>query len=103
MANTASAISSPAPGPTMPTPITRPDAASAISLVSPSERPIVAARPDEVVICDSTTIDFYRLASAALDGLPRTGQPEMGKDPLNDGRVLDRGDELHPPGTARTA
>ena len=27
----------------------------------------------------------------------------MGKDPLNDGRVIDRGDELHPPCTARTA
>jgi len=27
----------------------------------------------------------------------------MGEDALNDGRVLDRGDELHPPGTARTA
>ena len=26
----------------------------------------------------------------------------MGEDPLNDGRVLDRGDELHPPGTAWT-
>jgi hypothetical protein len=26
----------------------------------------------------------------------------MGEDPLNDGRVLNRGDELHPPGTART-
>ena len=23
----------------------------------------------------------------------------MGEDPLNDGRVLNRGDELHPPGT----
>jgi len=34
---------------------------------------------------------------------PRTGQPEMGKDPLNHGRVVDRGDQLHPPGAARTA
>ena len=24
----------------------------------------------------------------------------MGEDPLNDGRVLNRGDELHPPGSA---
>jgi kynureninase len=27
-------------------------------------------RPDTVAICDSTTIDFYRLASAALDARP---------------------------------
>jgi len=26
----------------------------------------------------------------------------MGDDPFNDGRVLNRGDELHPPATART-
>ncbi len=25
----------------------------------------------------------------------------MGEDPLNDGRVLNRGDALHPPGTAK--
>jgi kynureninase len=31
---------------------------------------LLGARPDEVVICDSTTIDFYRLASAALDARP---------------------------------
>src|SRR5215472_8450301 len=46
MASAASAISSPAPGPTMPTPITRLEAASTISLVSPSLRPMVAARPE---------------------------------------------------------
>jgi hypothetical protein len=34
--------------------------------------------------------------------VPRARQPEMGEDPLNDGRVLNRGDELHPPGTAGT-
>jgi hypothetical protein len=34
--------------------------------------------------------------------LPRVRQLEMGEDPLNYGRVLDRGDEMHPPGTART-
>ena len=45
-ASVASAINSPAPGPTMPTPSTRPDEASATSLVRPSERPIVAARPE---------------------------------------------------------
>ncbi len=27
----------------------------------------------------------------------------MGEDPLNDGRVVDRGDELHSPGATRTA
>jgi hypothetical protein len=27
----------------------------------------------------------------------------MGEDPLNDERVLNRGDELHPPGTTRAA
>ena len=27
---------------------------------------VLGARPDEVAICDSTTVDFYRLASAAL-------------------------------------
>jgi len=27
----------------------------------------------------------------------------MGADPLNDGRIVDHGDELHPPGAARTA
>ena len=31
---------------------------------------LLGARPDEVAICDSTTIDFYRLASAALDARP---------------------------------
>jgi kynureninase len=31
---------------------------------------IVGARPGEVAICDSTTVDFYRLASAALDARP---------------------------------
>jgi kynureninase len=31
---------------------------------------ILGARPGEVAICDSTTIDFYRLASAALDARP---------------------------------
>ena len=35
--------------------------------------------------------------------LPRSGQPEIGKDPLNHGRVVDRGDPLHPSGAARTA
>src|SRR5206468_11695847 len=45
MASAASAISSPAPGPVMPTPSTRPVAGSTMSLVSPSLRPIVAARP----------------------------------------------------------
>jgi kynureninase len=31
---------------------------------------ILGARPDETIVCDSTTIDFYRLASAALDARP---------------------------------
>src|SRR5215213_6451596 len=31
---------------------------------------LLGARPDEVALCDSTTIDFYRLASAALDARP---------------------------------
>jgi kynureninase len=31
---------------------------------------LLGARPDEVAICDSTTIDFYRLAWAALDARP---------------------------------
>jgi kynureninase len=31
---------------------------------------LLGARPGEVVICDSTTIDFFRLASAALDARP---------------------------------
>ncbi|HET7031144.1 MAG TPA: kynureninase [Candidatus Limnocylindrales bacterium] len=31
---------------------------------------LLGARPDEVAICDSTTIDFYRLAAAALDARP---------------------------------
>jgi kynureninase len=31
---------------------------------------ILGARPDEVAICDSTTVDFYRLASAALEARP---------------------------------
>jgi len=34
---------------------------------------LLGARPDEVVICDSTTVDFYRLASAALDARPGRG------------------------------
>jgi kynureninase len=31
---------------------------------------LLGAKPDEVAICDSTTVDFYRLASAALDARP---------------------------------
>ncbi len=31
---------------------------------------ILGAAPDTVAICDSTTVDFYRLASAALDARP---------------------------------
>jgi kynureninase len=31
---------------------------------------LLGAEPDEVVICDSTTVNFYRLASAALDARP---------------------------------
>jgi kynureninase len=31
---------------------------------------ILGAREDEVAICDSTTVDFYRLASAALEARP---------------------------------
>ena len=31
---------------------------------------LLGAEPDEVVICDSTTVDFYRLASAALSARP---------------------------------
>src|SRR5215212_8809110 len=31
---------------------------------------LLGARPEEVAICDSTTIDFYRLAAAALDARP---------------------------------
>ena len=31
---------------------------------------LLGANPDEIVICDSTTVDFYRLASAALEARP---------------------------------
>ncbi|MEO5941425.1 MAG: kynureninase [Candidatus Limnocylindrales bacterium] len=31
---------------------------------------LLGAEPDEVSICDSTTVDFFRLASAALDARP---------------------------------
>jgi kynureninase len=31
---------------------------------------LLGAEPDEVLICDSTTVNFYRLASAALDARP---------------------------------
>jgi kynureninase len=31
---------------------------------------ILGARPDETIVCDSTTVNFYRLASAALDARP---------------------------------
>lgn len=31
---------------------------------------LLGARRDEVAMCDSTTVDFYRLASAALDARP---------------------------------
>ena len=31
---------------------------------------LLGAKPDEVAICDSTTVDFFRLASAALDARP---------------------------------
>jgi hypothetical protein len=30
-------------------------------------------------------------------GPSRARESEMGEDPLNEGRVIDRGDELHPP------
>ncbi|HZC32573.1 MAG TPA: kynureninase [Candidatus Bathyarchaeia archaeon] len=33
-------------------------------------RELLGARHDEVVICDSTTVNFFRLASAALDARP---------------------------------
>jgi hypothetical protein len=33
--------------------------------------------------------------------LPRTWQSEMSEDPLNHSRVLDSGDQLHPPGAER--
>ena len=33
---------------------------------------------------------------------PRTREPEIGEDPLHDGRVIDRGHQLHSPGAART-
>src|SRR6266850_335049 len=45
-ASAPSPMSSPAPGPTIPTPSTRPVSGSTISLVRPSLRPSVAARPD---------------------------------------------------------
>ena len=32
---------------------------------------LLGARPDEVVLCDSTTVDFFRLASAALEARPK--------------------------------
>src|SRR6266542_4874351 len=38
-----------------------------------------------------------------LRAFPGARESEMGEDALNDGRVLNRGDELHPPGAARTA
>jgi kynureninase len=31
---------------------------------------LLGARPDEVAMCDSTTVNFYRLVSAALDARP---------------------------------
>jgi kynureninase len=31
---------------------------------------ILGARPDETIVCDSTTVNFYRLASSALDARP---------------------------------
>jgi len=34
---------------------------------------------------------------------PRARESEMSEDSLNDGRVVDRGDELHPPVAARSA
>src|SRR5258705_5806148 len=46
IASAPSAISSPAPGPVMPTPRIRPDSGSASSFVTPSDRPSVVARPD---------------------------------------------------------
>jgi len=45
MASTASAMRSPAEGPTMPQPMTRPVVSSNSTLVSPSERPRVSERP----------------------------------------------------------
>ena len=38
-----------------------------------------------------------------LRAAPRTREPEMGEGSLNHGRVVDRGDQRHPPGAARTA
>jgi kynureninase len=42
---------------------------------------LLGANADEVVICDSTTVDFYRLASAALDA--RTGRRFIVTDRAN--------------------
>ena len=44
----------------------------------------------------------FRCGTRGWRALPGARESEMGEDPLNDGRVLDRGDELHPPGPAWT-
>jgi hypothetical protein len=49
-------------------------------------------------------LDSYcRRGTRRRRAVPGARESEMGEDPLNDSRVLDRGDELHPPGAARTA
>ena len=67
MATTASAISSPAPLPTMPQPSTRSVAGSMIHLVRPSVRPMAIARPLACHgYCATATSRPVRLASSAV-------------------------------------
>src|SRR5437867_4203699 len=60
-------MSSPAPGPTMPTPRTRPESGSAMSFVRPSLRPSVKARPAAA-------------HSGALETQSSTGRPPADRD-----------------------
>lgn len=46
---------------------------------------------------------YCRRGTRRRRAVPGARESDMGEDPLNDSRVLDRGDELHPPGAARTA
>ena len=48
-------------------------------------------------------VSWWRHRGRGLWALPCSRQPEVSEDPCDNGGVVDRGDQLHPPGAARAA
>ena len=48
-------------------------------------------------------VSWWRHRGHGLWALPCSRQPEVSEDPCDKGGVVDRGDQLHPPGAARAA